>query len=216
LKLTIAPQVKEAFPNLSVKASCVRGVKVDRADGELRALIEAGVKEVRERYGKDPPLIRDLPSLSIYDDLLRRTGEEKIRSAVESMIRRICRGDPLPSINNVVDLCNLVMAQTLVAVGAFDLDKIAGDVSLRISVKGEKIVEIGKTEPRELIDGEVVLSDRDGVFSIITYRDSDRTKITQFTRNVLLFTAADSEEKVREASRVLGMHLEKYCGGRAS
>jgi len=216
LKLTIAPQVTEAFPKLRVLATVVRGVKVDRTDSGLRAFIETGVKEVRERHGKDPSSIRSLPSLSIYDDLLRRTGEDKIRSAVESMIRRICRGDPLPSINNVVDLCNLVMTQTLVAVGAFDLDKLTGDITLRIGGRGERMIDIGKTEPRELVGGEVVLSDRDEVFSIITYRDSDRTKITEYTRNVLLFTAADSEEKVREASRVLGMHLEKYCGGRAN
>jgi DNA/RNA-binding domain of Phe-tRNA-synthetase-like protein len=215
LKLTIAPQVTEAFPKLRVLATVVRGVKVDRADSELRAFIETGVKEVRERHGKDPSSIRSLPSLSIYDDLLRRTGEDKIRSAVESMIRRLGRGEPLPSINNVVDLCNLVMAQTLVAVGAFDLDRIQGDAVLRIGERGEKLIEIGRTEPRELVGGEVVLSDLKGVFSIITYRDSDRTKITQLTRNVLLFTAADSDDRTREASLTLRTHLEKLCEGKA-
>jgi len=215
MKVAVKPQVTEAFPKLSVQATVVRDLRVGKADERLRELIDQGVKEVRERYSGDPSRIRSIPSLKIYDDLLRRTGEDKIRSAVESMIRRLGRGEPLPSINNVVDLCNLVMAQTLVAVGAFDLDRIQGDAVLRIGEKGEKLIEIGRTEPRELVGGEVVLSDREGVFSIITYRDSDRTKITQLTRNVLLFTAADSDDRTREASRTLRTYLEKFCEGKA-
>ena len=214
MKLMVSPQVREAFPKLSVLATIARNVKVRGVDDELRAFIERGLEEVRERYGGDPSRIRSLPSLRIYDDLLKRTGEDKIRSSVESMIRRLSRGDPFPSINNVVDLCNLVLVQTLVAVGAFDLDKLEGDVVLRLGEKGDKITEIGRTEPRELIGGEVVLGDGKGVFSIITYRDSDRTRITQSTRSVLLFTAADSEERVREAARTLRVYLEKFCGGR--
>jgi hypothetical protein len=137
LKLTVTPKVREAFPKLSIKATIARGVRVGRVDGELRALIERGVGEVRERYGGDPSKIRSLSSLRIYDDLLKRTGEDKVRSSVESMIRRLARGDPFPSINNLVDLCNLVLVQTMVAVGAFDLDKLVGDVALRVGEKGE-------------------------------------------------------------------------------
>lgn len=214
MKLTISSQVAEVFPRLGILATVAKDVKVEKADQALRSFIEGSVREVRERYSGDPSQVRSLSSLRIYDDLLKRTGEDKIRSAVESMIRRVARGDTFPSINNVVDLCNLVMVQTTVAVGAFDLDKLTGDMVLRIGKRGERFLEIGKTEPRELIGGEIVLSDQSGVFSIIAYRDSDRTKITNSTRNVLLFTAADSEKSVREASHTLRVFIGKFCGGR--
>jgi DNA/RNA-binding domain of Phe-tRNA-synthetase-like protein len=73
--------------------------------------------------------------------------------------------------------------------------------------------------PKELQGGEVVISDREKLIAIYPYRDSDETKITDITKNVLLLVCGVpgiEEETLLEAAHVAIDYIVKFCGGQGS
>ena len=62
------------------------------------------------------------------EDGLFETGHlgSKFPSSIESMARRVLRGDPFPKINPLVDLYNSVSLKYLVPMGGHDLDTLQG------------------------------------------------------------------------------------------
>jgi DNA/RNA-binding domain of Phe-tRNA-synthetase-like protein len=68
----------------------------------------------------------------------------KTRPSSEALLRRIRRGDPFPRINGVVDVINWTSVETQLSFGVYDLDKIQGDVALRLGREGEEYAGIRK------------------------------------------------------------------------
>ena len=55
------------------------------------------------------------------------------RSSAERLIKRVLAGQPLPEINGLVDLYNMVSLETGLCLGCDDLDKTSGDLDFRFS-----------------------------------------------------------------------------------
>lgn len=114
-----------------------------------------------------------------------RIDPTKQRPSSEALARRLIATGSLPKINNVVDACNLVSAETLIPIGLYDAQKIEGGLVLRAARAGESLTDING-ETKILKEDEVVLSDDKGPLHIFPHRDADRTKITSRTRHVLI------------------------------
>jgi len=65
-----------------------------------------------------------------------------------------------------------------------------------LSTGNEKYRLLNGTE-KELISGDIMMADREGVISNIIYGSDDRTQITKFTKEVLytVYTPSGIEEK---------------------
>jgi len=127
------------------------------------------------------------PNIMAFRQFYWRMGIDptKTRPSHEALARRVLRGRRIPSINNIVDIGNMVSLSRLVPVGLYDLDKIEPPVSITVSSGGEYFKPIGG-EPQRLEPGKPVLVDSRGtVIHIYGHRDSDETKITEATRRIL-------------------------------
>jgi DNA/RNA-binding domain of Phe-tRNA-synthetase-like protein len=122
-------------------------------------------------------------------DLFVAMGDdpEKNLTAVENLASLLLRGG-LPSINSVVDSCNLASLQTLMPIGVFDSDKVMGTLVLDLSEPGEEYEPIGM-EKEMLAEGLLILRDDEGVISRPMYKDSKKTMITEGTKSVYILTA---------------------------
>src|SRR4051812_15128045 len=69
----------------------------------------AAVRTMYKRVGLDPPLTR--PSS-------------------EALLRRVRKGDPLPRINSMVDVCNWCSLEFQLPYGLYDSGRIEGDVTM--------------------------------------------------------------------------------------
>ena len=171
-RIELDEEVRRKFdvPLRSVK---LKGIDMSaiRADDSFR---EAVYAELRKRYTLDS--VKDDPVFRAYRDFYWRIGIDptKVRPSSEALVRRIMQGKGLPSINPLVDVCNLVSALTGITFSAFDLDRIVGNVRMTWSRAGEKFTGIGTGE-MELTGRELVLRDDSGPISIYPYRDSERT-----------------------------------------
>ena len=97
----------------------------------------------------------------------------KTRPSSEALLRRVRRGDPLPRVNTIVDLCNWCSVETQIAFGVYDRDRLAGDaLALRLGADGEGYDGIRKD--RVNVAGRLTLADGEGPFGNPT-SDSLRT-----------------------------------------
>jgi DNA/RNA-binding domain of Phe-tRNA-synthetase-like protein len=141
----------------------------------------------------------------------------KTRPSSEALLRRLRRGDPLPRINTLVDICNACSVQTLLPYGLYDLDRIIGAIELRLGQPGEAYSGIRKGMVH--VEGRPALFDTDGPFGNPT-SDSARTMVTSKTCCVLLVVCAprlldQSELNVvldLTAGRVLNTVGGEECG----
>jgi len=214
--LKISADLGERFPGLRVLVVHVNGVGVEREKVELQQFKEKVIEEIKRTY--DLATIKDVPIFRAYRDFFWRIGIDptKNRPAAEALIRRVLAEKPLPTINTLVDAYNLASIKSCIAMGAFDMGKLSGDIVLRFAQKGEKFLGIGMGKPVELKGNELVVSDAEKLVAIYPYRDADETKVTLATINILLLIcgAPGIEEKIlRDAAQTAIEHVTRFCRG---
>jgi len=214
--LTLSPDVKTAFPDLTVLVTQIGNVNVQMVDSRLEEFKKLITEETQQLYTAET--IKDRLVLRAYRDFFWRIKVDptKVRPAAEALIRRIVVGKPLPRINTLVDAYNLASVKTEVAVAAFDADKLRGDLTMRFAAKDERFLGIGMDKPLQLQGGEIVIQDTEKLVAVYPYRDAEDSKITETTKNVtLLFCGVPgiAEDKLADAMRVTTEYVTRFCGG---
>jgi len=214
--LRLEPELEASFPGLRALLSRAEGVVVRRISGDLEKLKAEVVEEVRRGYALES--LKDHQVFRAYRDFFWRIGIDptKVRPAAEALIRRILGGRPLPTINTLVDAYNLASIRTCISIGAFDLDRIRGEMVMRRARDGEEFLGIGMERPITLEGNEIVVSDSEKLITIYPYRDSEETKIAERTRNVIFLSCGVPgipEERLREASETTLEYVRRFCTG---
>ncbi len=134
------------------------------------------------------------------------------------MARRALRGDPLPSINTLVDIGNIVSLEHLVPVGGHSLDELAQDIALRFATGEEDFIPFGSTDLEHPLPGEVIFTEGLTVLTRRwTWRQANHTLTLPETHsiefNIDRLPPVELEEVHAIASQVMGL-VSEYCGGR--
>ncbi len=79
--------------------------------------------------------------------MYKRVGLDptKTRPSSEALLRRVRKGDTLPRINSMVDVCNWCSLEFQLPYGLYDADQIEGDVELRLGARVSRTRASGKT-----------------------------------------------------------------------
>jgi DNA/RNA-binding domain of Phe-tRNA-synthetase-like protein len=204
MRFTLAPDlsaiVRPAVLWLEGATLVQRDVRMDAplaaAEAAVRAHPPAEITAVRTMYkrvGLDPT---------------------KTRPSSEALLRRVRKGDSLPRINSMVDVCNWCSLEFQLPYGLYDAAHIDGDVELRIGRAGESYPGIRKDEVR--VEGRIALADRVGPFGNPT-SDSARTMVTTATTRAMLVVFAPLEVDARRLAQVLNTtssRMQEYTGCR--
>jgi DNA/RNA-binding domain of Phe-tRNA-synthetase-like protein len=134
--------------------------------------------------------------------MYKRVGLDptKTRPSSEALLRRVRRGDPLPRINSMVDVCNWCSLEFQLPYGLYDAERIAGDVELRLGRAGELYAGIRKDDVH--VDGRITLADAAGPFGNPT-SDSARTMVTPQTTRALVVVFAPCDLQPEKLAAVL-------------
>ena len=129
--------------------------------------------------------VGQLPVISATRKAYKAYGKDpsRYRPSAEALLRRVMKGDSLYRINNVVDLLNLVSIQTGISIGGYNLEKIEGEIQIRIGLENEPYQAIGRGELN--MGGLPVLADSFSAFGCPT-SDSVRTSVTNDCRYFLM------------------------------
>lgn len=215
--LKLANNLEEKYPNLKALIIKIEDVNIKKEDIELENFKEEIIKEVLKKY--DLKTLKDEKIFRVYRNFFWEIGIDptKNRPAAEALIRRILQGKTIPCVNTLVDAYNLASIKTGIAIAAFDLAKIKGDLIMRFAKENEVFFGIGIMKPIKLSGKEVVVSDDEKLIAIYPYRDAENTKITFDTKKVLFLICGVPgimEETLINAAKVTIDYITRFCNGK--
>ena len=111
------------------------------------------------------------------------------------------------SINNVVDISNLVMAEIGQPLHIFDLHKIKEKIVVRKGRIGEKLITIDGKE-RSLNPEILVISDKEKPIAIGGIMGGVNSEVCNNTKSILIESAKFNPKRIRRSSKNLGLTTE--------
>ena len=141
--------------------------------------------------------------------MYRRIGLDptKTRPSSEALLRRVKRGDSLPRINTLVDLCNWCSLELQLPYGLYDRRRIEPPIALRLGHPGEAYEGIRKDSVN--VAGRLTLADARGAFGNPT-SDSARTMVTDAARDVLCVVFCPADLPVPQLARALDITSARF------
>lgn len=212
------PAILQRFPNICGGVILAPKIVVGATPPELFATYMAEQKEVRLRVGDTP--LSELPNLAAWRGAFRQFGVDptKYRSAAESLLRRLTKKGDIPSINALVDACNLVSIRYALPVAAFDARCLNGAVTVRFADGGESFTAHDAPQPEHPEPGEVIFADTAGL--VIARRWCWKQSVDSTagleTRSAILTVEAQHPSGQADIQAALGdllNLLSQYAGG---
>ena len=201
MNLTVAPELDGIVVAVWGTAEPVRVVDRDpRMDEPLRQSA-AGMRTANEAADLTTAVRTMYKAVGI--------DPTKTRPSSEALLRRVRKGDELPRINSLVDVINWCSLESQLSFGLYDLDRIQGDVTLRLGRDGESYPGIRKDAVH--VAGRLTLADDLGPFGNPT-SDSARTMVTTATTRalVVIFAPAAYEQAARRALALTQERIARY------
>ncbi len=214
MRIDVDEGVARDYPDLELVLRVVDGFEVTRENEELEVHKRKLEEAVRAEGTADT--IKEEPRVAAYRRFFWSLGIDptKTRPAAEALVRRIARGNPLPTINTAVDAYNVASVETRVAFAAFDVARLHGDLFMRYARECEPFAGIGMDRPKMLTGNELVIDDGEVLVAIYPYRDADASKLTEgTTASVVLGCGVPGlwGRDLLEATERAVELLERYC-----
>ena len=160
------------------------------------------------------------PVLEGFHILHDRAGVKRRKNipASENLIRLLNKHGDVFFINQAVDIYNIISMESKLALGAHDIDRVDGNVTLRFTDGTERFVPIGQSEPVSNNPHEYsYCDDSNEVLCRLEIRQVEKTKVDEKTTNAFYIIqgneATDNELLLATARKILDETI-KYCGGK--
>ncbi|MFD3463792.1 B3/4 domain-containing protein [Nocardia fluminea] len=185
--------IEQPVSDLGIQAIAfvVSGIAVPaETSPELDYELTTSEKSLLEKT--DPKTLKTMPALRDFRALHSAIGKaaKSEIAAPETLLRLLHKNGRLPRINSLVDIYNLVSAETQLALGAHDLPMISGDVRLAMTTGTELFIPLGTTAPVAIPAGEYAYLDGHEVLCRLEVRQCEKTKATPQTRDCLFIIHA--------------------------
>lgn len=231
MKIGIDPAIFTKFPEACVSFTLIDvtvfpGKAVPKPQGAyLSDLKQASVRSLLDRNISVANYL-DLPVCKSWESVFGTMGASDKHSTIINLLRRATgEGEKLKEgkkadlgkISNFVDLYNCVSIQELTPMGAIDLAKVDGDITLRFGRAGDLFTGLGKDSVVEEVTPEqIVYADRSSVLTHLwNYRDAAHACVPrEGATHILLFAdqahkgAGDAESAILRAT-----HEMHHIGG---
>ena len=216
--ITLTGPVAAEFPEAEIRLVVAYGLdntvpwpEADQVRAEAEAAVAAGT------VSADPAVNESVAS---WQDAYRAfgTNPKRSRPSVDALLRRVTKSGVLPRISPAVDAYNSVSVLSSLPAGAFDLDRVHGDIEIRLAAEGDRFEPLG--EPGQWEDtrpGEVIYADRDSVLTRHwNHRDCHRTMLRPDSRNAIFILERASgtlpsgrlDQAVRRLAAILATHAD--------
>ena len=212
--------VQKAVLDAGVKIlfAAVYGIDNHGESPEWAAYRDQRLQELFEEYeGLD---VHADPILEGFNLLHDKTGVKRRKNipASENLIKLLIKNHGMFYINQAVDIYNLISLESKLALGAHNIDRVDGNVTLRFTDGSERFVPIGQTVPFSVAAHEYsYCDDANEVLCRLEIRQVEKTKVDEDAQNVLYIIqgneATPDELLVATAKRILDL-TTRYCGGR--
>jgi DNA/RNA-binding domain of Phe-tRNA-synthetase-like protein len=216
LRYTISADVFDAHPDYCRGLVILDSIDNSVSCAPLAALLREAEAQVRKSVQVN---VADDPRVAAWRDAYRRFGAKpsEHRSSIEALLRRVVKGNELPSINPLVDIGNIVSLRCVLPAGAHPLEGSGQQFVLR-RARPPDMFAPPDGGPSEAVHGEeIVLARGQEVLTRRwTWRQAAGTQISPGTTRV--FFNIDGLSPVNQTSVEGAMHevirlVQAHCGG---
>ncbi|MDJ0385603.1 phenylalanine--tRNA ligase beta subunit-related protein [Streptomyces sp. G-G2] len=182
----ISPAVADAFPGTLIALVTATGLRGREPWPGARAALEDLEQQLAD--GAWQPADESDPRIEAWHTAYRSfgTNPRRVRPSVDALGRRFAKKGALPRISPAVDSYNTVSVRHGLPAGAFDLNHVIGDVTIRYADGTEEFTPLG--EPGTVENpgpGEIIYADTTGVLTRHwNHRDAHRTRVTEDSTDV--------------------------------
>jgi DNA/RNA-binding domain of Phe-tRNA-synthetase-like protein len=201
--ITISNGWTGSFPDTFFGVLVIEGINNTRGEALIENRKTLREEELRQQYrGKSRKEMAQEPPFEAYERHFRKFGQGyPVLHQIETVA---LKGKPILSPSPLVAAMFMAELKNGLLTAGHDLDKVSPPLVLDVARGGERYVAMGGRE-RELKEGDVFLSDREGILSSVLYGPDDRSYITSNTSRAL-FT---SYGVTSIGAETLGSHLEE-------
>jgi len=212
------PDIISQYPNIVCGALVAEGMTNSSSPDGLKDVYFAEQQATISRIGSTP--LSELDSLAAWRSAFRAFGVNptKYRSATEALLRRLTKKGDIPSINAIVDICNLVSIRYALPVAAFDTRKLNGPITVQFASGNEHFKPLFQKETEQPEPGEVIFADETKLVMARRWcwRQSDESA-TQPDTTAAIFTIEahhrTGKTDIEAALTDLQQFLTEYVGG---
>ena len=211
--------VEQAVLDAGVKIvfATVHGLDNHGENPAWAAYRDRRLEELFEKYAELD--VHADPILEGFNILHDKTGVKRRKNipASENLIKLLRKNHGMFYINRAVDIYNLISLESRLALGAHDIDRVEGNVTLRFTDGSERFVPIGQTEPVPVAPHEYCYcDDANEVLCRLEIRQVEKTKVDEAAQNVFYIVQGNEATPdallYNTAQRIVELTV-KYCGG---
>ena len=212
MRFEITEEVQELFPEVRIGVVSIRGA--NNIGLEMKINVGAIEESFLQRVHSED--LTALPCFSTWRETYETIGLRKHRSTVDWLIDTLKRSKTIPRINRLVTAYLAAELEFLIPIGGYDVNRVDGRLQLRITHGGEKFLPLGKKEVELTKPNEIVYADESKILTRNwNTKDCDQAKITEGTRDAILFVEAPtlgiSDSQLIEVCRRLAQLVEIEC-----
>ncbi|MFL7868311.1 MAG: B3/4 domain-containing protein [Anaerolineales bacterium] len=212
------PEIFKRYPNITGGVILAHQINNGPTPETLKEIYFAEQQAVINNIGSKP--LSELVPLAAWRAAFRDFGVNptKYRSAVEALLRRLTKKGDIPSINAVVDICNLISIRYQVPVAAFDARALNGPITVQFASGDENFTPLFEKVPEHPEAGEVIFADNAQlvVARRWCWRQSDESATRPDTADAVFTIEAqhpNNQEYIRAALADLLELLQTHVGG---
>lgn len=159
------------------------------------------------------------PVLEGFNILHDNVGVKRRKNipASENLIKLLVKHGDMFYINRAVDIYTIISLESKLALGAHNMDKTEGNVTLRFTDGTEKYVPLGQSEPVAVAPHEYCYcDDSNEVLCRLEIRQVNKTAVDESAVNVFYIiqgNEATPDELLTETAQKVIDTTVKYCGG---
>lgn len=212
-------KVQQDVLDLGVKIKGVRIHDIDNTvySSSLNDYIDVHVKRLLKNNSLE--VLKEDRIIQGFYELHKEVGIPKRKNlpASENLLKNLLKKQEFHKINPLVDLYNLISMDTKLALGAHDLDKTEGNITLRLTQGNENYIPLGSEEAKEVkADIYSYIDDANDIICYSEIRQVDKTKVTEESKDVFFIVQgnqATTDKYVEDVAQELITVVTYYLGG---
>lgn len=216
-KFIVEDNFLELFEDVQLGVVVCRGIdNTKKADKVYEDLLLEGEGLALNGINRDE--FNQTPIVKLWREAYKKFRAEKgNRSSIENLLKRVHKGNHIGSINPLVDIYNYISLKYGLPCGGEDIEEMKGNICLTRAAGDEDFLPLGSEKNKPPREGEVVYKDDEGIICRCwNWREADRTKLTEDTRNAFLCIELINDRRIddlKEALEELGSLVKQHLGG---
>jgi len=203
-KFIIEDDFWEVFPNAKIGVVICHGIDNTIKDNEQYIEMISDAEKEALKHLQNPEFSKN-PVIKVWREAFQKFKTKKgARSSIEALLKRAHKGNPVGTINPLVDIYNSISLRYALPCGGEDIDKFVGNLRLTKAIGNEDFIPLGTEENSPPYEGEVVYKDDMGaICRCWNWREAVRTMLTENTTNAFLCIELVDETRVDEFEKAL-------------